>query len=98
MRRPRKTKIGATHGPSSSSPAMIRSFFDAGVDMFRLKLSHGNHEDHRKRFEAIRNVERDVSRPIGIMMDLRGRKTAHCERRSQFDGRNRARRHVQDGG
>jgi pyruvate kinase len=53
---------------------MIRSLFDAGVDMFRLNFSHGTHEDHRKRFEAIRDVERDVDRPIGIMVDLQGPK------------------------
>jgi pyruvate kinase len=53
---------------------MIRALFDAGVDMFRLNFSHGNHEDHRKRFEAIRDIERDVGRPIGIMMDLQGPK------------------------
>ncbi len=53
---------------------MIRSLFDAGVDMFRLNFSHGNHEDHRRRFEAIRDVERDVGRPIGIMVDLQGPK------------------------
>ena len=53
---------------------MIRSLFDAGVDMFRLNFSHGNHEDHKKRFEAIRNVERDFGRPIGIMIDLQGPK------------------------
>jgi pyruvate kinase len=53
---------------------MIRSLFDAGVDMFRLNFSHGNHEDHKRRFEAIRDVERDVGRPIGIMVDLQGPK------------------------
>jgi pyruvate kinase len=53
---------------------MIRCLFDAGVDMFRLNFSHGTHEDHKKRFEAIRDVERDVGRPIGIMMDLQGPK------------------------
>lgn len=74
MRRSRNAKIIATLGPSSSSPAMIRSLFDAGVDMFRLNFSHGSHEDHRKRFDAIRAIERDVDRPIGIMMDLQGPK------------------------
>jgi pyruvate kinase len=74
LRRSRNAKIIATLGPSSSSPAMIRSLFDAGVDMFRLNFSHGNHEDHKKRFEAIRDVERDVGRPIGIMIDLQGPK------------------------
>lgn len=74
MRRSRNAKIIATLGPSSSSPVMIRSLFDAGVDMFRLNFSHGNHEDHKQRFEAIRNVESDVDRPIGIMIDLQGPK------------------------
>jgi pyruvate kinase len=74
LRRSRNAKIIATLGPSSSSPAMIRSLFDAGVDMFRLNFSHGSHEDHNKRFDAIRAVERDVDRPIGIMMDLQGPK------------------------
>jgi pyruvate kinase len=74
LRRSRNAKIIATLGPSSSSPVMIRSLFDAGVDMFRLNFSHGNHEDHKQRFEAIRNVERDVDRPIGIMIDLQGPK------------------------
>jgi len=74
LRRLRNAKIIATLGPSSSSPAMIRSLFDAGVDMFRLNFSHGTHGDHKKRFEAIRDVERDVGRPIGIMMDLQGPK------------------------
>jgi pyruvate kinase len=74
LRRSRNAKIIATLGPSSSSPVMIRSLFDAGVDMFRLNFSHGNHEDHKRRFEAIRDVERDVGRPIGIMADLQGPK------------------------
>jgi len=74
LRRSRNAKIIATLGPSSSSPVMIRSLFDAGVDMFRLNFSHGNHEDHKRRFEAIRDVERDAGRPIGIMVDLQGPK------------------------
>ena len=53
---------------------MIRSLFDAGVDMFRLNFSHGSQEDHKRRFDAIRDVERDVGRPIGIMVDLQGPK------------------------
>ncbi|WP_028141311.1 pyruvate kinase [Bradyrhizobium ottawaense] len=74
MHRSRNAKIIATLGPSSSSPAMIRALFDAGVDMFRLNFSHGQHDDHKKRLGAIRDVERDVGRPIGIMVDLQGPK------------------------
>ena len=63
MRRSRNAKIVATLGPSSSSAAMIRSLFDAGVDMFRLNFSHGSHDDHRARFEIIRKLEQEVGRP-----------------------------------
>src|SRR4051794_37389893 len=63
-------KIVATLGPASSSPEMINELFHAGVDMFRLNFSHGSHEDHKRRLEAIRRLEEEVRRPIGILLDL----------------------------
>ncbi|HUC12533.1 MAG TPA: pyruvate kinase [Stellaceae bacterium] len=74
MRRQRSAKIVATLGPASSTPERIRALFDAGVDVFRLNFSHGTHADHRDRFEAIRRVEHDTGRPIGILADLQGPK------------------------
>ena len=74
MRRFRFTKIVATLGPSSSSPEMIEKLFYAGVDVFRLNFSHGSHEDHRNRFQAIRNLEKKVGRPTCILLDLQGPK------------------------
>ena len=74
MRRSRNANIIATLGPSSSSPEMIRALFETGVDMFRLNFSHGSHDDHRERFRIIREVEREVGRPVGILMDLQGPK------------------------
>jgi pyruvate kinase len=53
---------------------MIRALFEAGADVFRLNMSHGVHEDIRKRHEIIRKVEADVGRPIGILADLQGPK------------------------
>ena len=74
MRRLRNVKIVATLGPASSSYAMIRSLFEAGADVFRLNMSHGDHEDIRKRHRIIREVENDIGRPIGILADLQGPK------------------------
>jgi pyruvate kinase len=74
MRRQRKAKIVATLGPSSSSRAEIEALFLAGADIFRLNLSHGSHEDHKKRYDAIRAVEQDTKRPIGVLVDLQGPK------------------------
>src|SRR6516162_7710462 len=74
MRRMRHAKIVATVGPSSSTPEKLRDLFLAGVDVFRLNFSHGTQGEHRSRFEAIRAIEKDFGRPIGILMDLQGPK------------------------
>ncbi|WKB55025.1 pyruvate kinase [Eleftheria terrae] len=74
MHRLRQAKIVATLGPASSEAATIRAMFDAGVDVFRLNFSHGSHEDHRRRYEQVRSVERQRSRPIAVLADLQGPK------------------------
>ena len=74
QRRNRRAKIVATVGPASASPTMLRRLFLAGVDVFRLNFSHGVHEDHAAVHKAIRDLEADVGRPIGILQDLQGPK------------------------
>ncbi len=74
MRRQRKAKIVATLGPASSTPEQISALFHAGADVFRLNFSHGAHEDHKARYDAIRAVEEKADRPIGVLMDLQGPK------------------------
>ena len=74
MRRHRNVKIVATLGPASSSKEMIRKLFDAGADVFRLNMSHGNHDDHRARHATIREIEAETGRPIAILADLQGPK------------------------
>ena len=53
---------------------MLRLLFLAGVDTFRLNFSHGTHADHGAVHAAIRALERDIGRPIGILQDLQGPK------------------------
>ena len=74
MRRQRNTKIVATLGPASSTADQIAKLFRAGADVFRLNFSHGEHADHKERYDVIRQLERDTKRPIGILMDLQGPK------------------------
>jgi pyruvate kinase len=40
--------------------------------VFRLNFSHGTQEDHKKRYDIIRSIEKDVGRPIGVLVDLQG--------------------------
>ena len=74
MRRNRKVKILATLGPASSSPEMIEKLFVAGVDVFRINMSHTSHEMLAELHGHIRNVETKLQRPIGILADLQGPK------------------------
>ncbi|MCY1344171.1 Pyruvate kinase [compost metagenome] len=74
MRRQRKAKIVATLGPASTDIALIRALFDAGADVFRLNFSHGTHEDHRARYDAVRQIEAETGRPIAVLADLQGPK------------------------
>ncbi|HVV60770.1 MAG TPA: pyruvate kinase [Pseudolabrys sp.] len=74
MRRLRRAKIVATLGPASSTPEMVAKLFQAGADVFRINMSHTPHDRMRELVAAIRGVERDFGRPIGILVDLQGPK------------------------
>ena len=74
MRRHRNAKIVATLGPASSEKAVIRELFEAGADVFRLNLSHGDHADHKARYDIIRALEAETGRPICVLLDLQGPK------------------------
>src|SRR5450631_1679526 len=74
MRRHRKTKILATLGPSSNTPEMMRALFDAGVDVFRINMSHTSHAMLAQMHKGLRELSEKVGRPIGILVDLQGPK------------------------
>ena len=66
MRRQRQAKIVATLGPASSTPEMIEKLFLAGVDVFRINMSHSDHDNLKARYEDIRAIEKKHARPIAI--------------------------------
>ena len=74
MRRNRKVKILATLGPASNTREMIEKLFIAGVDVFRINMSHTNHTLLKELHGHIRAVEEKLKRPIGILADLQGPK------------------------
>jgi pyruvate kinase len=67
-----KTKILATLGPSSSSPAMLRKLFEAGLDAVRLNFSHGTLASHEANINLVRELNRKLRRHILILQDLKG--------------------------
>ena len=70
----RRANIVCTLGPASESPERLVELVEAGMDVARLNMSHGDYAEHRKRLEAVREAARVVGRPVGVLVDLQGPK------------------------
>ena len=62
----RRAKIVCTLGPASSDVATISELIEAGMDVARLNLSHGTHDEHARRIENVRKAANDLGRDIPI--------------------------------
>lgn len=82
MKRDRSIKIIATLGPASASVEMCAKLFEAGVDVFRINMSHTQRETLPERIAMLRSLEKSSGRPVGILADLQGPKL----RVGQFGG------------
>jgi pyruvate kinase len=70
----RRTKIVATIGPASSSPAVMRQLILAGMDVARLNFSHGSHDDHARNLANLRAISSELDTSVTILQDLQGPK------------------------
>ncbi len=68
----RKTKIICTVGPATSTYPMLEKMVDAGMDIVRLNMSHGDHETAAQVIKSIRTLNRKVTYPIAILLDTQG--------------------------
>ena len=68
----RRTKIIATLGPASEDPKTIRQLLNAGVNAFRLNLSHGSRDEHKNRIRTIRQLASEARKYVPVMLDLMG--------------------------
>src|SRR5687767_12642953 len=69
-----RTKIVATVGPACDTYDKLLGLVKAGVNVFRLNFSHGNHEDKLKIIEHIRTINKSEPYNIAILGDLQGPK------------------------
>ncbi len=70
----RRAKIVATFGPAVSDYDTAKAIIEAGVDVARMNLSHGDHSVHEKVYATIRKAAAEVGKPVGILVDLQGPK------------------------
>ncbi|MBX6768392.1 MAG: pyruvate kinase, partial [Actinomadura rubrobrunea] len=70
----RRAKIVSTIGPACSSEEQIRGLVEAGIDVARLNMSHGEHALHEQVFHRIRAAAEATGRGVGVLADLQGPK------------------------
>ena len=68
----RRTKIICTIGPATASFPMLKKLHEAGMDVVRLNMSHASHADALKIINWIKTLNRQVARPIPILLDTQG--------------------------
>jgi len=70
----RRAKIVCTLGPAVESVEKITELIDAGMNMARLNLSHGSHDEHQKRLDLVRSAAKKANKAVAILVDLQGPK------------------------
>lgn len=68
----RKTKIVCTVGPATDDEAVLRQLMLCGMNVARFNFSHANHEEHRRRYEMVDRLRRELNLPIATMLDTKG--------------------------
>ncbi len=68
----KRTKIVCTSGPASSSPEIIRAMIASGMNVARINMSHGTHDEHQAIIERVHVVSRELGVPVAVMADTKG--------------------------
>ncbi len=68
----RKTKIVCTLGPSTDREGVIKEMIAGGMNVARFNFSHGSHEEHLGRLEALKAAREELGRPVAALLDTRG--------------------------
>lgn len=68
----KKTKIICTIGPSSNNAEIITKMIEAGMNVARLNMSHGSHQEHLVNISLIKDIRKKLNVPVGIMLDTKG--------------------------
>ena len=68
----RKTKIICTIGPATDSMEMLKQLADAGMNIARLNMSHGDHQSHAAVIKSIRQLNTSAPHPVAVLLDTQG--------------------------
>lgn len=68
----RKTKIICTLGPATDDENVMRELILNGMAVARMNMSHGTHEDHKKRADVVKRIRTELDMPVALLLDTKG--------------------------
>lgn len=68
----RKTKIICTMGPATDNEKVLRALIQDGMNVARINMSHGTHEEQKKRIDKIKELREELKKPVAILLDTKG--------------------------
>ncbi|MGN0663336.1 MAG: pyruvate kinase [Faecalibacterium sp.] len=68
----RKTKIICTLGPATDKEGVLRELVANGMNVARFNFSHGSHEEHKVRLEALKALREELDKPVAALLDTKG--------------------------
>ena len=68
----KKTKIICTIGPASENKKVLTEMVKSGMDIMRMNFSHGSHEEHQKKIDLIREINKELNSNVSILLDTKG--------------------------
>lgn len=71
---PNNTKIVATLGPASWHKEVMVEMIRAGVNVFRVNFSHGDHDTHRRTIKLVKEINEEYNFKTAVLADLQGPK------------------------
>lgn len=67
-----KTKIVCSIGPTSNNIEIVEKMIDAGMNVARFNMSHGDHDSHKKMIDIVKEARKNKNVPIAILIDTKG--------------------------
>ena len=68
----RKTKIVCTIGPSTDDEQILRELMLGGMNVARFNFSHSTYDEHKKRFEMVDRLRKELDIPVATLLDTKG--------------------------
>ncbi|MBQ7522126.1 MAG: pyruvate kinase, partial [Clostridia bacterium] len=68
----RKTKIICTMGPATDDENILRLLIEGGMNVARINMSHGTHEQQKVRIDKIKKMRDELKKPVALLLDTKG--------------------------